>query len=470
MRKQGGGKDPRPWTLQHIIRLIIEHDDQPSAFWPRISIKVCMMVHCCKQLYLLILVSSWMGPNHHTDAFRSSTIIPLSTRNLHRRSTVLMPSPKVSVRWQNNLPPQQRIGMIDAQEEEAPCNSHPKRTTRYTVLGLASAVAWTATTIVVLSYHPDPKFSGLSLKHNLFTMGQALAFPLPVLAGVTHALSQPQPQPKQQRIINKSRNTLNLGLTISMLWLAASTIRPAPFCFGYELIRPRILQQTSTAVYLLLAAVALCDWWKTTTPSSSSSSLSSSSSSSSSSPTGALMKRRCSSVIHGAIDNIFGLLNPPKDSKGHTRTYALASLGLFWFTLLPIVSPYPLATIPSILGKRLSRPASAWTWLGAVACMSLSSKEDAADHQNPHPSLKRGLFVGSVLHLALVVLKLIGLDDGGLFLPGTGLWDWYPAMMAVPFATLTSCLVHGLVVFAGYRQEGRGRREPEQYNDFNTLS
>jgi hypothetical protein len=43
--------------------------------------------------------------------------------------------------------------------------------------------------------------------------------------------------------------------------------------------------------------------------------------------------------------------------------------------------------------------------------MSLS-KEDAADHQNPHPSLKRGLFVGSVLHLALVVLKLIGLDDG----------------------------------------------------------
>jgi hypothetical protein len=232
-----------------------------------------------------------------------------------------MPSPKVSVRWQNNLQPQQRIGMVDAPTpEEAPCNSHPKRTTRYTVLGLASAVAWTATTIAVLSYHPDPKFSGASLKHNLFTMGQALAFPLPVLAGVAHTLSQPKPK----RIIN----TLNLGLTISMLWLAASTIRFAPFCFGYELIRPRILQQTSTAVYLMLAAVALCDWWKTTKPSSSRSLLLSSLSSSS--PTGALMTRRCSSVIHGAIDKIFGLLNLPKDSsKGHTRTYALASLGLF---------------------------------------------------------------------------------------------------------------------------------------------
>lgn len=68
-------------------------------------------------------------------------------------------------------------------------------------------------------------------------------------------------------------------------------------------------------------------------------------------------------------------------------------------------------------------------------------------HLLTHP-LRRGLGIGSALHLLLILLKLIGVDDGGLLLPGRGLWTWYPAMMAVSFATGASCVVHLMTCLA----------------------
>jgi len=58
----------------------------------------------------------------------------------------------------------------------------------YSLFGILSSLAWIVTSYVALSYHPDPKFADCTLRHNLLTMGQAFAFPLPVFWSAFEAL------------------------------------------------------------------------------------------------------------------------------------------------------------------------------------------------------------------------------------------------------------------------------------------
>jgi len=121
---------------------------------------------------------------------------------------------------------------------------------------------------------------------------------------------------------------------------------------------------------------------------------------------------------------------------------------LLYFAIQPVVSPYPLATIPSILGKRLSRPASAFTFLGSVIAYSFKEISIDDDERSVQKILRRGIGFGSAAHLALIFLKVIGVDGGGLIFKGRGLWEVYPAMIAVPFAAACSFTVYALLCFA----------------------
>ena len=106
----------------------------------------------------------------------------------------------------------------------------------YSLAGILSALSWIATSYVALSYHPDPKFMDCTLRHNILTMTQAFAFPLPILWAAFEVLRKKSTSvsasPTSTDIDSNTdndndtntnlRRRLNLGVGVASLWLAAS--------------------------------------------------------------------------------------------------------------------------------------------------------------------------------------------------------------------------------------------------------
>jgi len=333
----------------------------------------------------------------------------------------------------------------------------------YSTAGIATITSWIVTSIVALSFHPDPKFKDCTLRHNILTMSQAFTFPLPIAYSSFRALYLCA---KHDALDSAVARRLNLGVFVFSAWLmaASSPSFSKNFAFGYDLYstKLKIIAATIHGITALFALTMSVLW----SPSFSS--------------TLSSLPSVISGMVRGVIDS-FWKVGPSNNgisstSYGNSSSlYATGTIGLLWFTILPIVSPYPLATIPTILGKRLSRPASAFTLLGTIIAYCLKEQED--DRQQQHPlnenianegdrtaiisqssrrnslgsiqeTLRMGLLQGSGAHLALVFLKLIGIDGGGWIFPGNGLQEVYPAMISVPFATSVSLATHGILCFA----------------------
>ena len=322
----------------------------------------------------------------------------------------------------------------------------------YSLAGILSALSWIATSYVALSYHPDPKFMDCTLRHNILTMTQAFAFPLPILWAAFEVLRKKSTSvsasPTSTDIDSNTdndtdtntnlRRRLNLGVGVASLWLAASAACASNFAFGYDLysFRHKAIVTTVHAATALLA-LKNCKL----------------------SSLGQLVRYMNDGLwnlapqkqIQIQIRNNHDENKINRNRNRNSGMYATGATGLLYFAIQPIVSPFPLATIPTILGKRLSRPASAFTLLGAIIAYSLKDQEiDTTANLDNSRTLRRGLVLGSGCHLQLIFLKIIGVDGGGLLFPGRGLWEVYPAMISVPFATGMSLGIHGVLCYAAF--------------------
>lgn len=235
------------------------------------------------------------------------------------------------------------------------------------LLPLASLACWMAVSAKVLSFHPDPRFVHCSWKHNILTISQAWSFPLFVY---------------RENLVSENFS----GVTVISLLLAANAMRPDVLAFGYSLI-PRYLQWTAGIVHGTTAVTAGWLCWRRHTE------------------------------------------GQPLQRKRPGWAQCVAGLSFAVLGIMSLGCEYPLATVPSLLGKRLSRVAALFYLLAAQSLLSSSVCES-------------NMAWGSIFHLVLVVLKLVGVDDGGLLLPGRGLWEWYPAWMAVPRVAAASFGAH----------------------------
>merc|ERR1712217_595930 len=117
-----------------------------------------------------------------------------------------------------------------------------------------------------------------------------------------------------------------------------------------------------------------------------------------------------------------------------STAYSTLALAFVCFTAIAIFVPFPLATVPSLLGKRMGRAFGAWTLLAAVVCTVLRSNAErrklASGISCP---LKRGVRLMAILHLAIAAARLL-LESA----------DVYPAAMACQPAVLASWLIYAV--------------------------
>jgi hypothetical protein len=318
--------------------------------------------------------------------------------------------------------------------DSSPSPSSLSSNRKYLVTGLPSVASWCIIAYVALSRHPTPAIdAACGLRHNGMTIAQALAFPLPLLVAVFSTL-------KVSDSTTPTARRLNLGLAVASLWTAASVMFGPTFSVGYDLFSKNpAVRYGCTAVHGTTAVVALAAWRRAG---------------------GGSISR----LVRGCVGSIFALFSPKSseggaaleddddddDGENDSALYSLASLGLLVLAVLPQLVGFPTATIPTLLGKRLSRAGSGFTFLGAVGAYCLKDASERGDlHKEPAVILRRGLGIGAAAHLGLVVAKVVGVDGGGLILPGRGLWKDYPSLVAASGAATTlMCVTYAVLAFA----------------------
>jgi len=309
----------------------------------------------------------------------------------------------------------------------------------YVVSGLATIISWTVVAIKVLSRHPDPQFANLTPLHNILTMAQALAFPVPVLAGVVWTLKTAK---GWKQLEQAPWRRLNLAYLTLSAWLAVAVRQYSRMAFGYDLI-PGGWGKRLSLIHMVAGGIS---WgvWKASVGANE------------------IYETPVFRLLRGVLTSIWDVAPTPlpspaamenpinDDTDDKSALYATATFGFAVFTILPLVSPYPLATLPSLLGKRLCRPAAGFYALATTVAFVLK-KASERGRLHDFIVLRRGLWVGSTAHVTLVFLKVAGIDGGGWWFPGeVGLAQNYPALCRVPVTAALSLLPHAAVMFTGW--------------------
>ena len=309
--------------------------------------------------------------------------------------------------------PTRRAASPAACDTPAPSNLR----TALLISGAGSTAAWTATASFALCTYKPHRWT-----HNLIGVSQALTA-LPLLwacLAVLHAAAKPDGDGLSLRSPECRR--LSLGLAAASLWSAIAVVGSRAFTAAVvrtsdPVVYPMALSLAATAAHMLTATVCIFAW-------------------------------RCAggslaSVLPRLLRSLWRLgpnvdvTTSISDSDARHIELATASTAFAAFASLAVFAPFPLATVPSLLGKRLARAYGAWALLAATALHSLKEGGDTPGG----PTLRRALRVMSVMHLALVLIIRPILEGPAV----------YPAAMACLPAVIASLLAFALTVHATRR-------------------
>ena len=143
--------------------------------------------------------------------------------------------------------------------------------------------------------------------------------------------------------------------------------------------------------------------------------------------------------------------------------WSFLSLSFGAFSGIAVFAPFPLATVPSLLGKRLARAFGAWLWLSACVCFVLGSdareKEAAGPSESPSglaapdgARLSHAVGWMATAHIAVAVARPILEHGRGV----------YPAAVACKPAVAASLVVYALAARAGWPLFAAGSRGPSE--------
>ena len=343
-----------------------------------------------------------------------------------------------SVRPPMLLPRRHAATVLQAEPPSAAEDDLGPTPTAYALGGRGAMLAWSACALVSLATYKPHR-----LLHNSIGVAQALTA-LPLLQSSTTCLAEAA-RGGWSQLARPEHRTLNLGLAAAALW-SAVTVAAAPLFTSARVrtidpvVYPLPLRLAAVAAHLFVAALSLRSWAITNPPAAATTQASEWAADTS-------RLRLSSSVVvddplaaEAAATSVTTVSEPSAERRSQPQPqYTALALAFGLFSALSLLAPFPLATVPSLMGKRLARASGAWTLLAATQLAVLGGGCGGASLRR---ELRSGLLTMAVAHLAVAAARPL-LESPAL----------YPAAMACLPAVGASLVVHVLVVLAVWREK-----------------
>lgn len=271
----------------------------------------------------------------------------------------------------------------------------------YRLLGGATSAAWVCCSVAALATYKPHR-----VLHNAIGVAQACTA-LPLVWTTTESLARTVADNGWEALGDAQPRSLNLGLAAASAWCAVTAAAAPAFTAA-------VVRTSDPVRYPMPLVVAACAVHAATALWS-------------------LLARRRPRPAPSHPDE------PTAATRAEGLSLRLLALTFGGFSACAIFAPFPLATVPSLLGKRLARAFAAWLGLAAVSLHALSRAGVAGGGGGAGP-LADGLALHAASHLAVAVARA-ALESPAL----------YPAAMACRPAVAASLLAYALAWRASSR-------------------
>ena len=256
-----------------------------------------------------------------------------------------------------------------------------KNNNAYRLASAASVAAWSACAVTALSRHPT---LALPAAHARLSILQALT-PIPLLTASFEAAPDDR--------------TVQLGLAAASAWLCAAVVFAPRFTATAAARAPGLAHMAHSAAITYPAPL-----------------------------------RTVAATVHAGAALLCGaayVSSPHTKRNSQSPIWRFVALAFAGWALVAAVAPFPLATLPKMLGRRLSRAFGAFSVLYAAAALSLATSDQKV--------LRRGIARGATAHWVAVGAKLV--------VERNCLREFYPAAFSLPVASLASLVTFAVALF-----------------------